>query len=73
MLCEGGGRLAATLLGAGLVDELVTFHAGLALGAEGRPAIGPLALAHLADARRFHLVETLTLGADIMTRWLAPD
>jgi hypothetical protein len=29
-------------------------------------------LAHLADAPRFRLAETTTLGPDVMTRWTAP-
>ena len=70
VFCEGGGALAAGLLRAGLVDQLIGYTAGLALGAEGRPAIGALDLAHLADAPRFHLVETRQIGADLMHRWL---
>src|SRR5690606_15950529 len=41
VFCEGGGRLAAALLAADLVDEIAAFHAGLALGAEARPMLGP--------------------------------
>ena len=36
-LCEGGGALAASLLRAGLVDQLIGYTAGMVLGAEGRP------------------------------------
>ena len=71
VLCEGGGALAASLLAAGLVDELLGFTAGLALGAEGRPGVGPLDLAALADAPRFALVETRAVGGDAMHRWRA--
>jgi diaminohydroxyphosphoribosylaminopyrimidine deaminase/5-amino-6-(5-phosphoribosylamino)uracil reductase len=69
VFCEGGGRLAAALLGAGLVDELWLFGAGLALGAEGRPAVGPLVLERLADAPRFKLLEVGTVGPDVLQRW----
>jgi diaminohydroxyphosphoribosylaminopyrimidine deaminase/5-amino-6-(5-phosphoribosylamino)uracil reductase len=69
VFCEGGGALAATLLGADLVDELVVMSAGLALGAEGRPALGALGLARLAEAPRFRLVETRALGGDVLHRW----
>ena len=69
VLCEGGGRLAASLLRAGLVDELVGFTAGVALGAEGRAGFGPMALASLADAPRFRLVETRAVGGDVLHRW----
>ncbi|WP_337248782.1 bifunctional diaminohydroxyphosphoribosylaminopyrimidine deaminase/5-amino-6-(5-phosphoribosylamino)uracil reductase RibD [Rhodovulum sulfidophilum] len=69
VFCEGGGSLAAALLGAGLVDELIGFTAGLALGAEGRPSIGPLELAHLVEAPRFALTETRPLGPDLLHVW----
>ena len=70
IFCEGGGRFAATLLAAGLVDELVGFTAGLALGADGRPALGPLGLQALARAPRFRLAETRTVGPDLFHRWV---
>jgi diaminohydroxyphosphoribosylaminopyrimidine deaminase/5-amino-6-(5-phosphoribosylamino)uracil reductase len=69
VLCEGGGALAASLLGAGLVDEFVGFTAGLAIGAEGLPGIGALGLARLEEAGRFTLVETRQVGGDVMHRW----
>ncbi len=69
VFCEGGGSLAASLLGAGLVDEIVGFTAGIVLGAEGTPSIGAMGLDRLANAPRFDLVETTRIGADIMHRW----
>ncbi|MRX50839.1 bifunctional diaminohydroxyphosphoribosylaminopyrimidine deaminase/5-amino-6-(5-phosphoribosylamino)uracil reductase RibD [Paracoccus sp. S-4012] len=69
VLCEGGGRLAAGLLAAGLVDELVVMQAGLALGAEGRPGVGLLALSRLADARRFRLIRSFAAGPDLVSVW----
>lgn len=69
VFCEGGGSLAASLLMSGLVDEIVGYTAGLALGAEGRPSIGGLSLDKLAVAPRFALVETRRIGADLMHRW----
>jgi diaminohydroxyphosphoribosylaminopyrimidine deaminase/5-amino-6-(5-phosphoribosylamino)uracil reductase len=71
ILCEGGGAFAASLLKAGLVDELAVFTAGLALGAGGRPGLGPLGLDRLADARRFRLVSVEPVGADILHLWRA--
>ena len=68
--CEGGGALAASLLAAGLVDELVGFTAGLALGAEGRPALGALGVDRLAEAPRFRLAELRPAGTDVMARWV---
>ena len=69
VLCEGGGLLAAGLLGADLVDQVVFYSAGLALGAGGLPAIGPLDVPRLADATRFSLTETRQIGPDLMHRW----
>nr|WP_281844095.1 bifunctional diaminohydroxyphosphoribosylaminopyrimidine deaminase/5-amino-6-(5-phosphoribosylamino)uracil reductase RibD [Sinisalibacter aestuarii] len=69
VFCEGGGALAASLLAEGLVDELVGFTAGLALGAEGRPALAAMGVDRLADAPRFDLVETRAAGGDVMHRW----
>jgi len=70
VLCEGGGSLAAALLAAGLVDEVVAHTAGLALGAEGRPALGALGVGALAEAPRLELEETAAIGGDVMHRWL---
>lgn len=69
VFCEGGGALAASLLSAGLVDELVGFTAGMALGAEGQPALGALGIDRLSEAPRFKLIETRACGADILHRW----
>lgn len=69
VFCEGGGGLAASLLAAGLVDELVGFTAGLAIGAEGLPSIGALGLARLDEAPRFELIESRPVGGDILHRW----
>lgn len=69
VFCEGGGALAASFLQAGLVDELVGFTAGLALGAEGRPSLGALGVEALAEAPRFDLVEARAVGGDVLHRW----
>ena len=70
VFCEGGGILAATLLQAGLVDQMIGYTAGLALGAEGRASIGALSLPTLAAAPRFRLVESRAIGPDLFHRWL---
>ncbi len=69
VFCEGGGQLAASLLAAGLVDELICFTAGMALGAEGQPAIGALGVERLAEAPRLALAEVRPVGADVMSVW----
>ncbi len=70
--CEGGGALAASLLAADLVDELVVFSAGMAIGAEGLPAIGAMGLDRLAAAPRFALHNQERVGADLMSVWRRP-
>ena len=69
VFCEGGGSLAAALLSAGLVDELIGFTAGVAIGAEGQPALGTLGLDTLASAPRFQLVEARAIGGDVLHHW----
>lgn len=72
VLCEGGSALAASLLEADLVDELMTFGAGLAVGAEGLPSVGALGLGTLSEAPRFSLIENRTVSGDTMQRWRRP-
>jgi diaminohydroxyphosphoribosylaminopyrimidine deaminase / 5-amino-6-(5-phosphoribosylamino)uracil reductase len=48
---EGGPTLAAAFLGAGLVDEIVTYVAPMLLGA-GLPAVADLGITTIADAFR---------------------
>jgi len=69
ILSEGGSTLAAALIKARLVDDLALFSGGLLLGAEGHPALGPLALTALGDAPRPRLQETHTLGPDTYSLW----
>ncbi|MCJ1901501.1 MULTISPECIES: bifunctional diaminohydroxyphosphoribosylaminopyrimidine deaminase/5-amino-6-(5-phosphoribosylamino)uracil reductase RibD [Paracoccus] len=73
VLCEGGGVLAASLLRAGLVDQLIGYSAGVVLGGDGRAGIGALGLGRLADAPRFRLAETRRIGPDVLHRWLRDD
>ena len=69
VFCEGGAALAATLLGADLVDRLTGFTAGMALGAEGLPAIGAMGLGRLAEAPRFKLHRSSRIGPDVLHEW----
>ncbi len=70
VLCEGGGRLAAALLAADLVDEIVAYTAGLVLGEEAVASVGSMTVSALALAPRFHLVEEGRIGGDVRSRWL---
>ena len=76
LLVEGGGRLAAALLRAGLVERLgAPWTAGSLLpGGDGVPAVAELGLDRLADAPGFERLTTETLGADVLTTFRArPD
>ena len=73
VLCEGGGKLAAALLAAGLVDEMALFTAGKAIGGDGVPGIGAFGLGQLAEAPEFTLESVEPVGADILSLWRRSD
>jgi diaminohydroxyphosphoribosylaminopyrimidine deaminase/5-amino-6-(5-phosphoribosylamino)uracil reductase len=68
LLVEGGGRLAAGLLRAGLVDELHWFAAPSCLGGDARPALGALAIARLSARVALEAPEVSRLGDDLYIR-----
>lgn len=67
---EGGGQVAASFLREGLVDAIEWFRAPILIGGEGRPAVGPLALAALAHALHFRRTEVLEVGRDLWERYV---
>lgn len=69
MMIEGGGQVAAAFVNAGLVDALEWFRAPVLLGAEGRPAVGALALQRLAEAPRWRRTAVREVGADLWERY----
>lgn len=69
ILCEGGGRLAASLLAADLVDEISLFTAGAAIGGDGLASVQGFGLKHLAEAPRFRLRAFEQVGADCLSNW----
>jgi diaminohydroxyphosphoribosylaminopyrimidine deaminase/5-amino-6-(5-phosphoribosylamino)uracil reductase len=68
ILVEGGGRLGAALLRAGLVDELHWFAAPRLLGGDAREALGPLEVRALAGAPALREVWVRRLGDDLHIR-----
>lgn len=66
---EGGGQVAASFLRCGLVDALEWFRAPIVIGGEGRPGVGALAVAALAEAPHFRRVEVRELGSDLWERY----
>jgi diaminohydroxyphosphoribosylaminopyrimidine deaminase/5-amino-6-(5-phosphoribosylamino)uracil reductase len=73
VLCEGGGRLAGSLMEQGLVDEFNLFLAPKVLGDElGVAAVSGLRPLRMAQTRNFRLVKQRSVGPDL---WLTlyPD
>jgi diaminohydroxyphosphoribosylaminopyrimidine deaminase/5-amino-6-(5-phosphoribosylamino)uracil reductase len=68
VLVEGGGRLAAALLGEGLVDEVHWFVAPKLLGGDATPALAELGLRALADAPSLENVVVRRRGDDVHLR-----
>lgn len=68
VLLEGGPRLAAGFLDAGLVDEIVAYVAPTLLGA-GPSALAGGMVGTLADAHRAELVDVTRLGPDVRLRY----
>lgn len=69
LFVEGGGQVAGSFLRCGLVDRIEWFRAPIVLGGEGRPCVGALALAALADAPRFRRISVEALGDDLWERY----
>ncbi len=69
IFCEGGGKLAASLIRAGYVDRLITMTAGIAIGADGIPNLGALGIDALAQAPRFKFISQRQFGNDLMVEW----
>ena len=61
---EGGPRLAAAFLRAGMVDEVRWYIAPALLG-NGVPAIADLGIGTIDDIRRFRVVQSTTVGNDV--------
>lgn len=66
ILIEGGGRLAGSLLAAGLVDRFYWIQSPLWLGESGIPAVAGYAGTSLVEAERWSVVERRALGQDTL-------
>lgn len=67
VLVEGGGRLSAALLRAGLIDQLVWMHAPRLIGGDGVPAVVGFGIDHLSQTPRFSLQQTCRMGEDTVS------
>lgn len=65
VMIEGGGRLAAAFLRAGLIDRVCWFTAPKIIGGDGMAAVGDLGLDAVADAPVFRRPWHRGLGGDI--------
>lgn len=69
VLVEGGGRVAAALLGDGVVDRIVWFRSGKIIGGDGVPAAAAFGIDRLADAPHFERRRVELCGEDVMEEW----
>ncbi|WGM47608.1 Riboflavin biosynthesis protein RibD [Brevundimonas sp. NIBR10] len=69
LMIEGGGRVAACFVTAGLVDAIEWFRAPILLGGDGRPGVAALSLARLANAPKYRRLAVEALGNDLWERY----
>ena len=70
VLVEGGGRLAAGLLRARLVDRLLWFRAPRLIGGDGLPAVVAFGVDALAEAPSYRRVSVAEVGDDLMETYV---
>jgi diaminohydroxyphosphoribosylaminopyrimidine deaminase/5-amino-6-(5-phosphoribosylamino)uracil reductase len=66
VLCEGGSRLSAALLRAGLVDRIAWFRAASVIGGDGLPAALELGVERLEQAPTFRRIALARLDGDVL-------
>jgi diaminohydroxyphosphoribosylaminopyrimidine deaminase / 5-amino-6-(5-phosphoribosylamino)uracil reductase len=71
LLIEGGGEVTAAFAHAGLYDAVEWFRAPMLLGADARPALGPLGLEALSHAPRLKRISVEAVGEDLWERYEA--
>ncbi len=73
ILLEGGGRLAASFLRAGVVDRIEWFRAPIIIGGDGLPCVAEFGLDDLAAAPSFKRTSLQESGPDIWESYERPD
>lgn len=68
VMVEGGARLAATLLQAGLVDRLEWFRSPSLIGGDGVPAVEAFGVDSMDQLARFERTDIRQLGPDLWER-----
>jgi diaminohydroxyphosphoribosylaminopyrimidine deaminase/5-amino-6-(5-phosphoribosylamino)uracil reductase len=66
VLVEGGGYMAAAMLGRDLVDRLMWFRAPRIIGGDGRAAVAPFGVDDLTMTADFTRLSVRALGEDIL-------
>jgi diaminohydroxyphosphoribosylaminopyrimidine deaminase/5-amino-6-(5-phosphoribosylamino)uracil reductase len=66
LLVEGGARVHASFLAAGLYDEVNVFYAPVFIGGDGLPMTGPLGVERMEQAVRTPSGRLLRLGGDFL-------
>jgi diaminohydroxyphosphoribosylaminopyrimidine deaminase/5-amino-6-(5-phosphoribosylamino)uracil reductase len=69
IFCEGGGKIAASLIQNNLVDRVIGFTGGKIFGALGVPGMAALSSRHLKDMPTLTSVEIEKVGNDILHTW----
>lgn len=69
LLVEGGAKVAASLVGQGLADDVVLFRAPVIIGPDGVRALAGGALSAIERSPRYRIVEDARLGDDRMVRY----
>ncbi|HXI07499.1 MAG: bifunctional diaminohydroxyphosphoribosylaminopyrimidine deaminase/5-amino-6-(5-phosphoribosylamino)uracil reductase RibD [Bradyrhizobium sp.] len=67
LMIEGGARVAASFVAAGLVDEIWLLRGPAAVGADGVPALDALPLAAITQSPAFRVRASEALGMDSLT------
>jgi diaminohydroxyphosphoribosylaminopyrimidine deaminase/5-amino-6-(5-phosphoribosylamino)uracil reductase len=69
LMIEGGGRVAACFVTAGVIDAIEWFRAPILLGGDGRPGVAALNLQRLAHAPKFRRLAVEAVGDDLWERY----
>lgn len=69
IFCEGGGRLAASLIAGGHAGEIIAFSAGHVFGSNGTPGVGPIDGGPTLSAPDYVLTDLRRVGDDILHHW----
>lgn len=66
VLVEGGGELAASLIGAGLVDKCVIFYGPVIIGGDGKPSVASIGVKGIGKAPRLERVAARALDGGVV-------